>query len=294
MRCLHPIVVRGNQVSCGQCLNCRINRAQAWKLRLLYELQQWDNASFVTLTYNTRGLLTLADESKLPINSLWKPEAQRFMKRLRKALHGRKIKFYLVGEYGTKMKRAHYHAIIFGVNPFNDDDRNAIANSWLPRCDDWHFWRSRGTKSAIQNVTPEDIQYVAGYVVDKLSGDLAKKEYGGRVPPFSLMSKGLGLAFAEENVDRLRKGWTYSTNGKRVQLPRYYREKFGIEPALQKPFVCDLRKDFDDSIERFYERFPSCRNHPEQAARLFEYWLDKNQFALSRQVFDDFQLRSGR
>ena len=199
MKCIKPILLKnGQQVRCGSCINCRIERSTQWKTRLLYELDNWNCACFVTLTYNTQGLLNLLSCKyyNYPVNSLCKKEVQLFFKRLRKNLKGRKIRYYVVGEYGTKSKRAHYHAIIFGVDNLNDDDCKAIADAWLPRCDDWQFLRERGKKCAIQPVCPEDIEYVTGYVQKKLTGDYARREYQGRLPPFALMSQGLGLDFA--------------------------------------------------------------------------------------------------
>lgn len=50
----------------------------------------------------------------------------------------------------------------------------------------------------MQEVTPEDIAYVTGYIQKKLNGQMAEKEYGQRLPPFSTCSQGLGLVFAEK------------------------------------------------------------------------------------------------
>ena len=142
---------------------CRINYTSAWKLRLLYELSDWDSAMFVTLTY---------DEVHVPGDfSLHKKEPVGFFKRLRSYLaynSDRVIKYYCCGEYGQKKDptrpdknhgRPHYHAIIFGMNPFDDNDRKLIVEAWQHRCEDWQFDRNRGKtnlfgigeKSAIQN-----------------------------------------------------------------------------------------------------------------------------------------------
>ena len=220
---------------------CRINYTSAWKLRLLYELSEWDFASFVTLTY---------DEDHVPADfSLHKKDPVGFFKRLRSYLaynSDREIKYYCCGEYGEKKDtsrpdknhgRPHYHAIIFGMNPFDENDRKLILEAWQHRSEDWQFDRNRGKlneygigeKSAIQNVTPMDIEYVTGYVQKKLSGDLAAKNYGNDLPPFAIMSKGLGLEFALSNAHRLRtNGFTY-LSGHKISLPRYYRDKLEIE-----------------------------------------------------------------
>ena len=39
-------------VPCGKCLACRIARRQEWSMRCLHELSSFDDAVFVTLTYD--------------------------------------------------------------------------------------------------------------------------------------------------------------------------------------------------------------------------------------------------
>lgn len=62
-------------------------------------MEEWKNASFVTLTY---------DNDSLPGDSgLHKEDFQRFMKRLRK-YSGYDLKYFACGEYGGRFKRPHY------------------------------------------------------------------------------------------------------------------------------------------------------------------------------------------
>ena len=76
-------------------------------------------AYFVTLTYNTE---------KVPITrngfmSLHKKDLQDYFKRLRK-ISSLKLKYYAVGEYGSKKMRPHYHLILFNAMPEN------IISAW--------------------------------------------------------------------------------------------------------------------------------------------------------------------
>ena len=76
---------------------CRIARAREWSTRLVQELGFWDQALFVTLTY---------DDDHLPGDlSVSIDELQRFFKRLRKSLCGRKLMYYACGEYGENFGR---------------------------------------------------------------------------------------------------------------------------------------------------------------------------------------------
>ena len=179
MRCVNPIEIHGKQYNCGKCMPCRINRTSEWTLRCMYELSDHyeDGASFITLTYD--------DENLPKDNGLHKEELQRFWKRLRINLareyheFAPKLRYYACGEYGSEEEtyfspgaqkphgRPHFHAIVFGLNNYDDKQREILADSW-PYCERWMFDKSRGKDSAMQEVTVDDIRYVCGYVQKKI------------------------------------------------------------------------------------------------------------------------------
>lgn len=307
VKCIKPITLStGVTVNCGHCMACRINYTTAWKLRLLYELSNWDKAMFVTLTY---------DEEHVPADfSLHKKDPVGFFKRLRSYLDysndNRTIKYYCCGEYGEKKDilrpdkehgRPHYHAIIFGLCPYDENDRKLVIEAWQHRCEDWQFDRNRGKKSAIQNVTPEDIEYVTGYVQKKLSGDLGHVHYGEDISPFAIMSKGLGLEFALQNANRLRaNGFTY-ISGHKISLPRYYREKLEIEvdyanlPPPNKDKVLAnqayLEQLFEEDMRRRGVDVTPTISNLDNISKLYERWYDSYRWQLADRVFKDFEQR---
>lgn len=295
MKCLNPSRVHGDEYNCGHCRNCRINYTSQWTLRLMYELDSWDEAAFITLTY---------DDAHLPSMSLNKEELQKFNKRLRAVMKRRfdqDIKFYSIGEYGSRTKRPHFHGIYFGINPYNEEHRQAVKDCWLPRCEEWQFDRSRGKKSAIALCEHDSIQYVTGYVQKKLYGKLALKEYKetGRIPPFSLCSQGLGLDFALKNADRLRSnGFTY-IQGQKIGLPKYLREKLGISVQDYIQEVPEFRrKKFIEESKKlqdlFFEQNPdvdfSIQNLEALASR-YERWYEKRRWSIADRIMLDFQQR---
>lgn len=110
-------------VPCGVCPECVKAKLSAWLFRLGKELEISSNPLFITLTY---------DEDNVPIKdgkkTLCKKDVQDFMKRLRKAYakeSSKKIRYYFVGEYGTKSGRPHYHAIMFNL-----DNPQLISQNW--------------------------------------------------------------------------------------------------------------------------------------------------------------------
>lgn len=109
-------------VPCGKCFACKETRRNDWTIRLREEAKDHDKSIFLTLTYNDENLIY---SDYLP--TLYKPDLQNFLKRLRKNLKGRKIRYYAVGEYGGKTIRPHYHLIIFNMS---SDDIKVIERSW--------------------------------------------------------------------------------------------------------------------------------------------------------------------
>lgn len=168
------LMLSGYTFPCGQCLACRINKRRVWTHRLMLEGFCHPDSMFVTLTYAPEHYP----------GQLVKRDAQLFIKRLRKALEPRKIRYYLAGEYGEKKSRAHYHAILFGVYRH---EKKVIERCWpfgLVDCGD-------GNRLTFQ--------YVAGYVTKKY----IKKE-DGLQKEFTLMSRKPGIGYpALSNVLRL-------------------------------------------------------------------------------------------
>lgn len=116
---------------------------------------------FLTLTY---------DPEHLPENNtLVKAHFQKFMKRFRKYIYPKKIRFFHCGEYGSKTQRPHYHAIIFG---YDFPDKEVYRKTELGHT----LWTSKTLDSIwtlghawIGTVTFESAAYVARYVIEKIN-----------------------------------------------------------------------------------------------------------------------------
>lgn len=261
------------KLPCGQCTGCRLDRSKQWAVRLMCEAQLHERNSFLTLTYNDETLRARRPDgeptvpSPLPeeptpgkiaypygprtearanVDSLIPRDVVLFMKKLRADLTTRKrsakVKYYLVGEYGDKYGRPHYHIALFGED-FSDDrkhwrtsgDYSIYRSSRLEKL--WaHEGRSLGN-TEIGELTIDSAAYIAAYVLKKMNGKKADEHYrrelpSGEVlwihPEFALMSRGgrngRGIAsewFEKYNADVYPHDHVIH-DGRKLKPPRYF------------------------------------------------------------------------
>lgn len=282
-------------VACSQCLGCRLDRARMWAARCTHEAALHDignggrGSAFVTLTYRDREACTTQEQLDkehyiLPSWSLSTPEYddegrqvssshfQRFMKSLRKARKGHKIKFFQAGEYGNKCKhgfqldqnpcplckvgRPHHHAILFGVS-FDDLEEYASNDGKVrytsPELES--LWK-RG-RCDVGNVTFQSAGYVARYCLKKITGEAAEEHYRsvdlyGEItqlaPEYSTQSKGIGKAWFEKYRKDLYPSDVMPVpgHGNVPKLPRYYDGLMeAVDPILLEA-VKQRRQEFRD------------------------------------------------
>ena len=161
-------------VRCGKCEGCLKSKINDWAFRLEQESKRHLYVNFITLTY---------DPAHVPLTptllpTLSKRDVQLFFKRLRK-LQRDKLKYFIVGEYGSRSYRPHYHAIIFGVQ--NPDH---FEKAWSYRSDIY------GSIHIGDSVDNGAIPYTLKYMYKK--GLVPAFKDDDRLPEFRLMSRGLG------------------------------------------------------------------------------------------------------
>lgn len=230
----------GVVVPCGVCMACRITRTEHWALRIEHEIHG-KTGCFLTLTY-----------AEDPI-TLSKEELQKFFKRLRRRLDV-PIKYYACGEYGDRTDRPHYHAIIIGWSPLDiEGDIKAHGNHTQSSTLVESLWKFGN--NTVGSVTPESIRYVTGYIRKKLYGDKAKEEYGDRLPPFALMSLGIGKNFLLENAERLNEKLMMTRNGKKISLPRYYKDQLDkLETYASSRMRWKSKKERFERIQDYFDQ----------------------------------------
>lgn len=271
--CFTPVIItvtKGQQagtakkvpVPCGKCKVCLSRRAASWAFRLMYEERRALSAWFITLTYAPE----FVPKTPKKWSTLRKRDLQLFFKRLRRA-HVRKygtnagIKYFAVGEYGGKFQRPHYHMVIFNI------DVELVEPAWEGVCND--------VKMPIGSiyfgkVSGASVGYTLKYIQKK--GMIPTCANDDRIPEFSLMSKGLGANYLTDKIIRWHHAdinnrmYCNAEGGKKIAMPRYYKEKIYTEMerkavgfhALQS--MLNRRKNIDiDAREQIEAHLASFR-----------------------------------
>jgi len=225
----------GIQVPCGQCIGCRLERSRQWAMRCVHEAYGHDDNAFITLTY--------APEHVPPGGSLIKSHFQKFMKRLRKAISPKLVRFFHCGEYGEKNQRPHYHACLFGYD-FPDkilytirDECRLYRSPMLEKIWPYGF-------ATVGDVTFESAAYVARYITKKITGDLAEQHYQGLQPEYTTMSRrpGIGSGWFKQFKDDVFPSDEVVIRGKIMRPARFYDKKLEeIDPKMYEMIKLDRK-----------------------------------------------------
>lgn len=231
MTCLSPkfMGTKGMIVPCGRCIPCKVRRSSEMAMRCVHEMDSYTDNVFLTLTY---------DDDNLPIDcKVSKRDLQLFIKRLRKQLEPRRIKYYACGEYGEKDNRPHYHLILFNVG-IGDFKPFTLNGKIYYKSDCWDYGLIH-----LGEVNYRSARYVAKYMYKQLLGN--NDDYR---QPFRLMSNGLGKSFVRKHAIQLSNNMGIRFNGVDVALPRYYSKLLGIN-FFQKVFK--IHDDFESKYTKW-------------------------------------------
>lgn len=184
MRCVNPFVSRQGAFGCGQCLPCRHTRRKVWAHRILLESLDHGDNSFVTLTYS---------EENLPKDfSLYPEHLRDWLKRLRRRIYPAHVRFYGVGEYGSRTERPHYHVALFGWPACFGSSERLIGKECSCRAcsvvrETWSFGHV-----LVGRLEKRSALYISRYVTKKMTRRDDPRLHG-RHPEFARMSLKPGL-----------------------------------------------------------------------------------------------------
>ena len=215
-------------------MGCRLDRSQQWGIRCLHESKMHKENSYLTLTFS---------DEHLPIDySVSTRDMQLFMKRLRKSIAPKTVRFYLGAEYGDQLLRPHYHIILFG-HDFSDKQKfkKNKQGQWLYTSQSldqlWPYGHATLGDVTFERVLRRSLLH------KKIGGDEAANHYlrvhplHGFIcrvkPEFALMSRrpGIGQSFFERYRSDFYPSDQVIVNGRAVSMPRYYIKQLTEQEA---------------------------------------------------------------
>jgi hypothetical protein len=262
MVCTSPISLKhlpDLKFRCRKCLSCQITKRQEWAMRCTLELDNWEEASFLTLTFSN---------DNVPKHGVNVSDIQKFMKYLRKEIYPKKVKYMACGEYGTGkgsrkwFEHPHYHIILFGYD-FPDKEIHSLSkksneplytSKLLDKC-----WKNQGM-AMIGEVTHASASYVAGYIHKKFNNTCEKEleHYGVlddgvvRGKEFNCSSKGLGQSYYDKYKAQLHNHDYIIYQGKKYGLPEYYNYLIKKEDKEKYDELKYRRSKYKKNLD-FYE-----------------------------------------
>lgn len=217
-------------IGCGNCIECRRQKANEWRVRLHEEIKVHKYNYFITLTFSNESLEKLNEKYEInDINEIATKAIRLFTERYRKE-YKKALKHWFVTELGqTKSERVHIHGIIFSEFPIN--------NKWLEK-----FWKY-GHCDTGKYVNSRTINYIIKYI---MKIDEKHKDYMPKI----LTSKGIGNKYITEYKKKYHKYKGKDTkdyyilpDGKKIQLPIYYRNKLYTDAEREKLWIQKINQD---------------------------------------------------
>lgn len=255
-------------IKCGNCIECRKQKAREWQVRLLEDIKTNKQGQFVTLTFDRKNISELrtkvinetwkeinkiTNNTKLDINKrnkiinklklntygygldneAAKKGVRYFLERWRKE-HKKSVRHWLVTELGqTGTEHIHIHGIIWTNKPKDIEKHWKYGYVW-----DGYMENEK----RINYVNEQTINYITKYIhkVDSIH-----KMY----KPIILTSSGIGANYTESYNSKLNRYQpnktkeTYTTKtGHKIGMPIYWRNKIYSEEEREKLWIEKLDK----------------------------------------------------
>jgi hypothetical protein len=233
-------------VPCRQCSGCRAEYSRQWAMRITHEASLYLQNSFITLTYN---------DAHLPKdNSLVKKDFQLFIKRFRKDINPKKIRYFHCGEYGENFARPHYHAIIFNHH-FEQEELQKL----------WSLNKKPIGFVDTGDVTFNSAAYVAGYIHKKINGKrkldhyttydrLTGEQITHKQQEYSTMSRrpGIGKKWFDIYKKDAYPSDFITIRGLKMKPPKYYDRQYEILYPEEMAQIKEKRQQEMDQLQHLF------------------------------------------
>lgn len=221
-------------IGCGNCIECRKQKARQWQVRLNEEKKEHTYKYCLTLTFSNDKLEELCKTYKMKeCNAIVTKAMRLFLERWRKK-HKKSLCHWFITELGQdNTERIHLHGIVFSNEIISQEKFEQFWQYGHIRLGNWYGLRT--------------INYLIKYV-HKI--DPKHKDY----LPIILCSKGIGANYLKrpftKSIHKITNNGTTEfyrlDNGTKINLPIYYRNKLWTEKEREDLWLKRL-----DKHERF-------------------------------------------
>ena len=279
--CISPIRIRNPakfpktpfvDVPCGKCVECLKKRYNDLNFRLQNEFSMAKKPCyFFTLTYAPEFLpwYCVDENSGYIVPYPRKEDVSGFVRSLRDKIRyelkkqGFKnsqikeytnFKYYICSELGDKNLRPHFHGLIYNF-PFTlDYFRLFLREYWTKGFITADYLNSRRIGYTIKYLLKDQ------FILDDYYPDLDQSLFKVR-----LSSKGIG-DFSKEQYRFLRQNKTFmfeNENGKKVTIPKYYRDKLFI-------YFPQMKLEWSKYVAEFHDQTPESTIDNNHRYRVYE------------------------
>lgn len=239
-------------VGCQNCFECQRKRANEWRARLMYEVEQ-EKPKWIALTFSNESIKKIVETGKakvrenkvtkiVPIkelegyemdNAIAKQGVRWFLERWRKE-HSISVKHWLVTELGHNgTENIHLHGFIWTKESYD-----TIRRIW-----NYGYIWPRKEKEHKVYVSEKSINYMVKYVNKK---DFKHYSY----KPIILCSSGIGAGWEKTGAaiisqfkDEKTLEYTRTKQGSKIGIPIYWRNKIYTEEEREKLWIERIKKD---------------------------------------------------
>lgn len=212
-------------VPCGNCIECRKQKARGWQVRLNEEIKLHKYNYFITLTFSPKGLQEVCNRSRLTeCNAAAEYALRHALERYRKD-YKHSMKHWFITELGHEgTERIHMHGLLLADEEQTFEEIEKVPGKGIMA--NWKYWKY-GHIFVGDYVNARSVNYVVKYM-HKIDND--HKGFVGQI----LCSPGIGKSYTEkpwyQELHQYRPGSTIDyyklNNGAKIKLPTYYKNKF--------------------------------------------------------------------
>lgn len=233
-------------IGCGNCIECKKQKAREWQVRLLEDVREYTNGKFITLTFSNESIKKLTEQKPTKYwkslkglegyeldNELATRAVRLWLERWRK-IEKISIRHWLITELGHEgTENIHIHGIVWTDKP------EQIRSTW-----DYGWIWPRNKEGWNKNwVNEQTINYIIKYIT-KI--DKNHETFKGKI----LTSPGIGKGYTkryDSTQNTFKKDKTnecYITrNGYRMGMPAYWRNKIYTDDEREKLWIEKLNKN---------------------------------------------------